>query len=372
MTKEELMALLRDPGQTGQSVDELNRLIEENPYFHTGHQLYLKGLQQTNQQQMALQLGKTALSVRDRGVLYNYLNRPSSFRQQPPVSPDQPEQKETQAPFVPGNTFVSPEADIHNIQRTPEPEPSLPHQHLMTMGGWHHAEEQLSVDEKIMSSEELMNVIRRQLEEISSPQGEEESQPSAEIAANTVDAVTNAIEPVTDVVESATGAGEPATDAIEPAGNVVENAVEAGLPVPYGKPDVEIRDEYSEEQLLADLIRIAPIRDVVKTSPRDIVAKDDMQGDLTTAQEKQKLTSHKIVDTFLKSNPKIIPNDNHTFQVDLTESLQENQDIATETLADIYATQGHKNKAIEIYEHLILKYPEKHIYFAAQIERLKN
>jgi TolA-binding protein len=52
--------------------------------------------------------------------------------------------------------------------------------------------------------------------------------------------------------------------------------------------------------------------------------------------------------------------------------MQDAQEVATETLADIYATQGHKDKAIEIYEQLILKYPEKHIYFAAQIERLKE
>ena len=192
MTTQELLALLRDPNQTGQSVDELKRLIEENPYFHTGHQLYIKGLQQTSEKQMSLQLEKTALSVRDRGVLYNYLNRP--FRQQPPSAPDE-------------------------------------------------------------------------------------------------------------------GSGSP------------------------------IRN------------------DVSQTSSEDVAAVKENQN---------------LVDSFLHSNPKIIPDDACSFHVDLTESLQENQDILTETLADIYITQGHKSKAIEIYEHLILKYPKKHIYFAAQIDRLKK
>jgi len=185
MTKEELMALLRNPGQTGQAVDELNRVIEEYPYFHTGHQLYIKGLQQSDEEKMMLRLGKTALSVRDRGVLYQYMN-------------------------------------VHCT-----PEPFLPQQNSPDMGA------------------EMQNA--------------EEQAPSSE---------------------------------------------------------------------------------------------------------------NDLIDAFLKSNHKIVPDENIQ-QVDLSESLQENLDIATDTLAEIYAAQGHINKAIEIYEHLNLKYPEKHIYFAAQIERLK-
>jgi hypothetical protein len=34
--------------------------------------------------------------------------------------------------------------------------------------------------------------------------------------------------------------------------------------------------------------------------------------------------------------------------------------------------QGKNSKAVSIYEKLCLKYPEKRVYFAAQIERLKN
>ena len=55
-----------------------------------------------------------------------------------------------------------------------------------------------------------------------------------------------------------------------------------------------------------------------------------------------------------------------------SESVSFKQDMMTETLAKIYHKQGKTDKALEIYNTLRLKFPEKNAYFAALIEKLEK
>lgn len=55
-----------------------------------------------------------------------------------------------------------------------------------------------------------------------------------------------------------------------------------------------------------------------------------------------------------------------------TESVSFNKELASETLAMVFASQGKKMKAIEVYKILILKFPNKKRYFASQIKKLQE
>jgi GTP-binding protein Era len=55
----------------------------------------------------------------------------------------------------------------------------------------------------------------------------------------------------------------------------------------------------------------------------------------------------------------------------IAEFSNEAKEIITEAMAEVWAKQGHKEKAVEIYQKLSLLNPSKSHYFAARIEALK-
>jgi hypothetical protein len=82
-----------------------------------------------------------------------------------------------------------------------------------------------------------------------------------------------------------------------------------------------------------------------------------------------------LIDKFIANDPQIsrpVLSDEPVTNLakSSTESLPD--EMVTETLAKIYLDQGNRSMAIEIYERLKLKYPEKSPYFAGQIEFIKT
>jgi len=92
-------------------------------------------------------------------------------------------------------------------------------------------------------------------------------------------------------------------------------------------------------------------------------------------KESNKLTKNKLIDKFIREEPKIAPVSKSSFfdPVDFAkQSLIDNDTVVSETLAEIYYSQGNLSKAFKIYKKLSLENPEKSSYFAAQIEKIRK
>ena len=80
-----------------------------------------------------------------------------------------------------------------------------------------------------------------------------------------------------------------------------------------------------------------------------------------------------LINQFIQNQPKIKPKaEFYSAENMAKKSIEDSEEIVTETLAKVYSAQGNIAKAKSIYNQLILKNPEKKSYFASLINDLRS
>ena len=129
-----------------------------------------------------------------------------------------------------------------------------------------------------------------------------------------------------------------------------------------GQPlDFSINEKHSFQEWL-QLSRTLPIdREAENTISRKTLPIDDT-----------KKKNAQLIDKFIETSPKIPPV-KHGVTSTLTFDLnkEDNSYLMTETLARVYLEQKKYLKAIQAYQILILKYPEKSSFFVDRISDIK-
>ena len=125
-----------------------------------------------------------------------------------------------------------------------------------------------------------------------------------------------------------------------------------------GKPLIFSKNEKHSFQEWLQLSKINPI----DRTESDFSEKTNQELE---AEKNKKLT---LIDKFIEENPKIPPLSKEAIVKDFSVPIDEDKSyLMTETLAKVYLEQKKYQKAIQAYEILILKYPEKSSFFANRI-----
>ncbi len=106
----------------------------------------------------------------------------------------------------------------------------------------------------------------------------------------------------------------------------------------------------------------------------DLAAFNNQQKEPAIKTPPPKMEVESILEKFMRENPSITrPKAEFFNPVNVAKlSIEEKDEIVSETLASIYLKQGLVKKAISTYEKLSLIYPHKIAYFAALIKQLKT
>lgn len=301
-------------------IPELKQLLEQYPYVQALRSLYLKALYSNESTSYNQELKKTAAYTLDRDILFNFIVS-DNFTVYTPLT-------------LPAIEEVNTTKETETIETEKEPE-----QNISTLLQNISKVAYAIVQDSPAFTAEIKEDI------------EEEKQEKA-----------STIEPFTPIEE----------EEIRPVSAVdaLEDKLEIGKPLAF-----EAGEKYSFQEWLK-LSKQQPIVRELDTKKEENQPEKDEKEEIIAEDEKKFQKSLKkkqaLIDKFIETNPKIIPTKKATVSpINIELSVQENTSLMTETLAKIYLEQKKYQKAIQAYEILILKYPEKSSFFANQILDIK-
>jgi len=316
MNAQQYIQWLNNPYQlTAENTATLKSMIGEYPYLQSARALYLKVLNQQRSFLYNSELKKTAAYTTDRDVLFDYI-----------VSED----------FVTYKPLHIEDLNVvdENYIEFKKPEPTLD-----------ETIEKRVLDTLVyIENQDKETELFHKIDQIS----------KSKIEANKLEK-ENALIEEKQVVE------EVHSEEI----HQLEENLEVGKPLDFSE-----NDKFSFTEWLK-LTSTQPIqRETTEISNENIEPEEKIIVEETIPTKQKNMD---LIDRFIETNPKITPSKTAVVPVINMDRLNEEEPFyMTETLARIYLEQKKYQKAIQAYEILILKYPEKSSLFANRIFDIKK
>ncbi|HEX9979761.1 MAG TPA: hypothetical protein VGB50_04260 [Flavobacterium sp.] len=371
MNLTEFTYLLNKPDAVNdRQTEALEKIVSEFPYFQSARAMRLKGLYNQNSFQYNYALKVAAAYTTDRSVLFDFITSDTFTA----IQKGQYEQKlnELHNIDVKGSEVIKvdhTEADANKLQQS-----ILTSIRESEQAYQHETEAAIPAEAITMEAEVIPQPVEVAEEKVS------EAEPVREI--NYAEFVppeitTTEFVPAEDTNPEKQGIAEQEISAKDetPVIALVAPEPEAAVPTQEEKLQIGMPLEFSrdEKHSFGEWLKLSTFKPIVREEEK-VEAQIQETAD-ETIPDPEKLKKLEIIDRFIEANPKIPP---ITIKADavapvIAEPYKEDSvALMTETLARVYLEQRKYQKAIQAYEILILKYPEKSSFFADRISDIKK
>ncbi len=302
-----------------ETLPELQMLLQAYPYFVPAHLLLLKNLKQTNDFHFEEQLAKSSIAIPDRKQLFLFLNNKLSTVSEKQIAEPHLETIEKESISV---NIPDKEIKPTPISKETEPTTKIPVAEISKDD---------KQDPKEKESAEIETVDKHKPQE---PVATENKKSLAE-------------------------------QILEKYGKKPIRQQPKKFPVVNPKPPAETEKTSAKD----NDIKQSEEKEIIEIPSFTAWLNHDLGTTNTNTEKKKQNSDFDIINRFIEQNPTLKPSSETN---DIIEPVAINEDdLFSVTLAKIYTKQKVYDKAIRVYEKLILHYPEKSSYFAAQIEKLK-
>jgi len=342
---------------TDQDIKSLNQLRKQYPYFQNQYVMIARALKKRNHPKTDAFIKKAAIYSADRALLKSIIMDEYDFApvvEEVPAAPVPQEVKEVAAPEPEASANTKEVVQEAPIEKTRAEAPSISEEQEkpeLPKADLDSKQEEPSTESK-PEAEQVQNAPEAEIKE--SPATPPTPLPEPEKAAPTV-------------AETAREAAEVTTQENEAA------------PKPESNQELidelerDLQEIRKKKQLIAKMLEQQEAKQASKkTTPAKKAA--PAKKKVTTPGKSQS----ELIEKFIRNEPQmgkqkpVLDESNHQNEDLSARFTKEQDDFYTETMAKLMVTQKKYRKAIQVYEKLGLKFPEKRAYFASQIEQVKS